>query len=136
MRESLKLPVVLSPDEVGRFLEPIPSLKARAGLKTAYAAGLRASEVVGLKVGPRTMHPWCLGFVGLAAASGLAKLPAGLGCGIGFAMSRFVAGLAFEHGSGNHFGGDRLGILAGLVLSALAVGSVMHCSWPLAAARR
>ena len=45
-----KLPVVLSADEVVRFLEAVPSLKSRAALTTAYAAGLRASEVAGLKV--------------------------------------------------------------------------------------
>jgi site-specific recombinase XerD len=50
-REPRKLPVVLSADEVVRFREAVPSLKARAALTTAYAAGLRASEAVGLKVG-------------------------------------------------------------------------------------
>jgi site-specific recombinase XerD len=50
-REPRKLPVVLNADEVVRFLEAVPSLKARTALTTAYAAGLRASEVVGLKVG-------------------------------------------------------------------------------------
>lgn len=45
-----KLPVVLSSDEVVRFLEAVPSLKARAALTTAYAAGLRVSEVAGLKI--------------------------------------------------------------------------------------
>lgn len=49
-RAPRKLPVVLSDDEVVRFLEAVPSLKSRAALTTAYAAGLRASEVVGLKV--------------------------------------------------------------------------------------
>src|SRR5512147_772775 len=49
-REPRKFPVVLSADEVVRFLEAVPSLKARAALTTAYAAGLRASETVGLKV--------------------------------------------------------------------------------------
>ncbi|MET4697786.1 integrase/recombinase XerD [Constrictibacter sp. MBR-5] len=49
-REPRKLPVVLSADEVVRFLEAVASLKSRAALTTAYAAGLRASEVVGLKV--------------------------------------------------------------------------------------
>ncbi len=34
-----------------RFLEAVPSLKARAALTTAYAAGLRASEAASLKVG-------------------------------------------------------------------------------------
>lgn len=37
-------PVVLSADEVRRFLEAVPSLKARAALATAYAAGPRVSE--------------------------------------------------------------------------------------------
>ena len=49
-REPQKLPVVLSTEEVVRFLEAVPSLKCRAALTTAYAAGLRASEVASLKV--------------------------------------------------------------------------------------
>ena len=49
-REPRKLPVVLGADEVVRFLEAVPSLKCRAALTTAYAAGLRASEVASLKV--------------------------------------------------------------------------------------
>ena len=49
-REPRTLPVVLSADEVVRFLEAVPSLKCRAALTTAYAAGLRASEVASLKV--------------------------------------------------------------------------------------
>ena len=51
IHEPGKLPVVLSADEVVRFLEAVPSLKTRAALTTAYAAGLRASETVGLKIG-------------------------------------------------------------------------------------
>jgi integrase/recombinase XerD len=50
-REPRRLPVVLSADEVVRFLEAVPSLKARTALTTAYAAGLRVSEVTGLRVG-------------------------------------------------------------------------------------
>jgi integrase len=49
-REPRKLPVVLNADEVVRFLEAVPSLKVRTALTTAYAAGLRASEAVGLKI--------------------------------------------------------------------------------------
>ena len=49
-REPSKLPVVLSADEVVRFLEAIPSLKSRMALTTVYAAGLRVSEVVLLKI--------------------------------------------------------------------------------------
>ena len=42
---------MLSADEVVRFLEAVPSLKARTALTTAYAAGLRVSEVTRLRVG-------------------------------------------------------------------------------------
>lgn len=49
-REPRKLPVVLSADEVVRFLEAVPSLKTRAARATAYAAGLRASEAVGIRL--------------------------------------------------------------------------------------
>ena len=42
--------MVLNADEVVRFLEAVPSLKTRAALTTAYAAGLRASETVRLRV--------------------------------------------------------------------------------------
>jgi integrase len=48
-RELRKLPAMLSADEVVRFLEAVSSLKARVALTTAYAAGLRVSEVIGLK---------------------------------------------------------------------------------------
>ena len=50
-REPRKLPTVLSADEVVQFLESVSSLKARVALTTAYAAGLRVSEVAALKVG-------------------------------------------------------------------------------------
>lgn len=49
-RKEQKLPVVLSLDEVTQFFEGITSLKHRAILMTAYAAGLRISEVVDLRV--------------------------------------------------------------------------------------
>jgi len=45
-----KLPVVLSPEEVARFLEAAPGIKYKAALSVAYGAGLRVSEVVSLKV--------------------------------------------------------------------------------------
>ena len=49
-REPCKLPTVLSADEIVRFLEAVSSLKSRVALTTAYAAGLRVSEVVALKL--------------------------------------------------------------------------------------
>lgn len=81
-----------------------------------------------------------VGFVGIAVTLGLAQLPrdigwphiigAALACGIGFTMSLFIAGLAFEHGSGDYFNGDRLGILLGSVLSALAAFAALHLALP------
>jgi integrase/recombinase XerD len=49
-RPERRLPVVLSFDEVQRFFAVIPSFKQRMILMTAYAAGLRISEVVHLEV--------------------------------------------------------------------------------------
>src|SRR6202047_1969990 len=50
MHEPRKVPVVLSPEEVARFLEAAPGVKYKAALSVAYGAGLRVSEVVSLKV--------------------------------------------------------------------------------------
>jgi len=44
------LPVVLSRDEVARFLNLVPGFKYRAALTTIYAAGLRVSEAATLTV--------------------------------------------------------------------------------------
>ena len=49
-REPRRLPVVLSPDEVGRPLTSATNIKHKAVLSLAYATGLRASEVVSLKL--------------------------------------------------------------------------------------
>lgn len=49
-RRPRPLPAVLSRDEVVRFLEAVPSLKSRVALTTAYAAGLRVSEVVSIEI--------------------------------------------------------------------------------------
>jgi site-specific recombinase XerD len=50
VREPRRLPVILSPEEVRRLLDAAPGLKYRAALSVAYGAGLRASEVVSLKM--------------------------------------------------------------------------------------
>ena len=82
-------------------------------------------------------------FVGLAVITGLASLPKGVNwmhilgaaaaCGIGFTMSLFIAGLAFEHGSGDYFANDRLGIVVGSLMSALLAGAVLAVSLPATA---
>ena len=48
-KKQQKLPIVLSPEEVQRFLACVQSTKHRAILTTCYAAGLRISEAVHLK---------------------------------------------------------------------------------------
>ena len=82
-------------------------------------------------------------FVGVAVYFGLARLPKGtnwlqllgvaFACGIGFTMSLFIAGLAFEHGSGGYFNLDRLGVLVGSALSAICGALILH--WSLKPAR-
>jgi integrase/recombinase XerD len=48
--EPRKLPRILPPDDVLRLLEAAPTPKYKAALSVAYGAGLRAMEVVALKV--------------------------------------------------------------------------------------
>ena len=50
IHEPRKLPVVLSPEEV-RLLDAAPGLEYKAALSVAYGAGLRATEVISLKIG-------------------------------------------------------------------------------------
>jgi integrase/recombinase XerD len=50
VRVPRKLPVVLSPEEVRRLIAAAGNLKHQTALSVAYGAGLRASEVVTLKV--------------------------------------------------------------------------------------
>jgi NhaA family Na+:H+ antiporter len=81
-------------------------------------------------------------FVGAAVALGIARLPDGtswpqiLGaactCGIGFTMSLFIAGLAFENAGTGDLGADRLGILIGSILSAIAALLVLKLALPSA----
>ncbi len=81
-----------------------------------------------------------LAFVGLAVGLRFIELPKDINwlqllgvafaCGIGFTMSLFIAGLAFEHGSGDYFRGDRLGILVGSILSAVFAYTLLYISLP------
>ena len=49
-RKAKSLPVVLAADEVGRLLEAVDDLTCRVALATAYATGLRTSEVVAIRI--------------------------------------------------------------------------------------
>ena len=46
-----KLPVILSPEEVGRLIAAAGNLQHQTALAVAYGTGLRVNEVVALKVG-------------------------------------------------------------------------------------
>jgi Na+:H+ antiporter, NhaA family len=80
------------------------------------------------------------GFTWVAAKLGIANRPddatwlqiAGMAalCGIGFTMSLFIAGLAYEQGDYSYFLGDRIGILVGSALSAIAGAAVLAYSLP------
>ncbi|MCF6200339.1 MAG: Na+/H+ antiporter NhaA [Hyphomicrobiaceae bacterium] len=92
------------------LLEPVP-------------LGIALGLIVGKQIG-------IFGMVWLAVKSGLARLPEGMGwlhlygvsvlCGIGFTMSLFISSLAFEQGAIAYATNDRLGILVGSLVSALA----------------
>ena len=96
--------------------------------------GIALGLVIGKQVGVFT-------FAWLAVKSGVARLPSGVNfrhvygaailCGIGFTMSLFIGMLAFENGaSGEVIVTDRLGILAGTLVSALAGYVVLHFVLP------
>jgi NhaA family Na+:H+ antiporter len=84
--------------------------------------GIASGLIVGKPIG-------VLALCWLAVRLRLASLPAGVGwwqlngtaslCGIGFTMSLFIASLAFEQGGSAYLGFDRLGILAGSLVSGL-----------------
>jgi NhaA family Na+:H+ antiporter len=104
-----------------------------ASLTDSVTMGVIAGLALGKPVG-------ILLFVALAIQLGIAKLPSNVNwrqllgvsfaCGIGFTMSLFIAGLAFEHSGSDNFSGDKLGILLGSILSAIAAYIVLHRSLP------
>ena len=57
--ECPRLPTVLTKEEVARLLDAAPGAKYKAALSVAYGAGLRASEVLSLKVSDIDSAPWC-----------------------------------------------------------------------------
>jgi len=81
-----------------------------------------------------------LGLVFVASRLSLVSLPAGItwprlagaafACGIGFTMSLFIAGLAFEHADGSFWAADKLGILLGSAASALVGAAILAVALP------
>ena len=82
------------------------------------------------------------GMTALLIGTGLAKKPEGtnwgmlygvaLLCGIGFTMSLFIGGLAFEHGEFSQSAALKIGVISGSVASAFCGWLVLHLSLPKA----
>ena len=110
--------VSLAGVSLASFLLPLP---------LGIAAGLVVGKTLGV-----------FGVSFLAIRLGLAQMPAGanwgallglaLLCGIGFTMSLFIAGLAFEGLGPEYANLTRLGILAGSLISALAGYTLLRAS--------
>jgi len=95
--------------------------------------------VLGLFVGKQI---GVFGMTALMIGLGLAKKPEGsswamlygvaLLCGVGFTMSLFIGGLAFEHGGFSNIAALKIGVIAGSVASAFCGWLVLHLSLPKA----
>jgi NhaA family Na+:H+ antiporter len=93
--------------------------------------------VLGLVIGKQL---GVFGMTALAIGLGFAKKPAGttwpmlygvaLICGVGFTMSMFIGGLAFEHGGFEQNAAVRIGVIVGSLTSAVAGWLVLHLSLP------
>ena len=118
---------------------------ANAGLalRGMSLADITQPVTLGIELGLLLGKPiGILSAVGLAVMLGFARLPkhttwpqllgVACACGIGFTMSLFIAGLAFERNGGDLLSADRLGILLGSVLSAGLAAGILHFSLPRA----
>jgi NhaA family Na+:H+ antiporter len=110
---------------VADLLEPIP---------LGIAVGLFAGKQLGVFL-----------FAWLAVVAGLARLPEGVTwaqlygaailCGIGFTMSLFIGSLAFDQVNASAASTDRLGILVGSLISAVAGYLFLRFALPAKAAQ-
>lgn len=101
--------VSLSGLSVQSFLDPVP-LGIVAGLVLGKQAGVLLFSWLAVRLGFASQP---------AGVSWGALYGAALLCGVGFTMSLFIGSLAFEHGA-DYATHDRLGILTGSLLSAVA----------------
>jgi NhaA family Na+:H+ antiporter len=98
------------------LLEPVP-LGIAAGLVLGKLAGVFVASFAMIRLGGASL-PEGAGWGGLFGVSLL--------CGIGFTMSLFIAGLAFEGADAAYMAQARLGILLGSLASALAGYAVLR----------
>ncbi len=105
------------------LLEPVP-LGIAAGLLLGKTVGVFGASAVAIGLG-RARLPGGAGWGALLGASVL--------CGIGFTMSLFIAGLAFE-GAGAEFAVQtRLGVLGGSLVAAIVGYALLRAAFPAAA---
>jgi len=109
---------------------------AGMGLNT-LSEGVGLGVLLGLFFGKQI---GVFGMVLLATATGLARKPEGttlgqlygvsLICGVGFTMSLFIGGLAFEHGAFAYDAALKIGVIVASVASAIAGYLVLHFTLP------
>ena len=102
----------------GALLEPVP-LGIAAGLLGGKLAGVFLASFAMIRAGAASL-PEGAGWGGLLGVSLL--------CGIGFTMSLFISGLAFEGADGAYMAQARLGILLGSLASAAAGYAVLSAA--------
>jgi len=108
---------------LGALLEPVP-LGIAAGLLFGKAVGVFAAAALAIRLGWARIP----GGGNWSSLLGVAVL-----CGIGFTMSLFIAGLAFE-GAGAEFAVQtRLGVLGGSLLSAVLGYALLRAALPASA---
>lgn len=111
---------------LGALVEPVP-LGIALGLLLGKLAGVFGASFLAIR----------LGLVALPAGATWASLfGVSALCGIGFTMSLFIAGLAFEGAAMEYAVQARLGILLGSLASALAGYAILRAALGAPAARR
>jgi len=102
--------IPLAGANLGYLLHPVP-LGIAAGLFIGKQLGIFAACWLGVTLG-LARRPEGMSWLALYGTSLL--------CGIGFTMSLFIGSLAFEETGVNHLFDERLGIIAGSLLSGVA----------------
>jgi hypothetical protein len=81
---------VMSPDEAKRLLAMAGSLKVQVLLALGYGAGLRAGEVVRLRVGDIDSTPWKAKMIGLSAVNSASNSKSERPCGCSLEGCSFI----------------------------------------------